>query len=96
MSRLPVVRLLLGMTPNEPTERPYIVVCWTNAGGGVVVGVTAFELASTPARHPTALVAVTVNVYVVPLVRPVTVADGVGEPPLTVRRRLGALRTETG
>jgi hypothetical protein len=41
---------------------------------GTVRGVTA-ALAADAAEVPAALVAVTVNVYAVPLVRPVTVAD---------------------
>ena len=47
------------------------------------VGVTAFDGVDA-GPVPTALVAVTVNVYVVPLVRPVTVADGAGGLPVTV------------
>jgi hypothetical protein len=39
---------------------------------GTVAGVTADE---TPELHPALLVALTVNVYAVPLVRPVTVQD---------------------
>jgi hypothetical protein len=41
---------------------------------GVITGVTAVE-ESDAADEPDTLVAVTVNVYAVPLVKPVTVAD---------------------
>src|SRR5438270_7423851 len=59
---------------------------WTGApgaaipAGGGAVGVTLLEGAEA-APVPTALVAVTVNVYVVPLVRPVTVAVVGAVPP---------------
>jgi hypothetical protein len=46
-------------------------------------GVTAFEAAEA-GPVPTAFVAVTRNVYAVPLVSPVTVADVTGGEPLTV------------
>jgi hypothetical protein len=42
----------------------------TMSGGGPAVGVTAFEGADS-GPSPTAFLALTVNVYVVPLVRPV-------------------------
>ena len=53
------------------------------AGAVAPAGVTAFDGADA-GPVPTALVAVTVNVYVVPFVRPVTVADGEGGLPMTV------------
>ena len=48
---------------------------------GVVAGVTLFE-ADEADPVPTAFVAVTVNVYAVPLVRPITVIGD--EPPAPV------------
>jgi hypothetical protein len=52
---------------------PGTLVAVTSVGApGVLAGVMAFDGAEA-ALVPTALVAVTVNVYVVPLVRPVTV-----------------------
>src|SRR5688572_9238134 len=51
---------------------------------GTAPGVTAFELAEA-APVPTALVAVTVKVYAVPLVRPVTVIDVHGAVQVPVR-----------
>jgi hypothetical protein len=50
---------------------------------GTVAGVTAEEAADS-GPVPTALVAMTVNVYAVPLVRPVTAALVAGGFPLTV------------
>jgi len=50
---------------------PHVAVTLVGAPG-TVAGVTAFEVATGPV--PTALVALTVNVYEVPLVRPPTVA----------------------
>ena len=49
----------------------------------VAVGVTAFEAADA-GPVPTALVAATLNVYAVPLVRPVTLAVVAGGLPVTV------------
>src|SRR2546430_2671916 len=60
--------------------------CWTKAGGGLLVGVTAPDAAEA-GPVPMALVADTVNVYAVPLVRPATVADVAGGLPPT---RVGA------
>ena len=57
--------------------------CWTKAAGGVLAGVTGADGADA-GPVPTALVAVTMNVYAVPFVRPVTVADGEGGLPVTV------------
>ncbi len=56
---------------------------WTNGGVGVALGVTAF-VGADAGLVPTALVAVTVNVYGVPLVRPDTVAVVGAGVPLTV------------
>src|SRR5436305_6632269 len=60
--------------------------CWTKAGGGLLVGVTAAEAAEA-GPVPMALVADTVNVYAVPLVRPATATEVAGGLPPT---RVGA------
>ena len=58
----------------ETTAAVLRAVAVTPVGAvGIVLGVTA-ELAGDAGEVPTALAAVTVNVYAVPLVRPVTVA----------------------
>jgi hypothetical protein len=51
--------------------------------GGGVFGVTAFDAADA-GPGPTPFVAVTVNVYAVPLVSPVTVVVVAGGEPVTV------------
>ena len=64
---------------------PAVAVPMVGAPGFVTTtaGVTALE-APEGALVPCALVAVTVKVYVVPLVRPVTVADVAPDPTLAV------------
>jgi hypothetical protein len=58
----------------DDTEAWCVLACWTKAGAAAPPdGVTAAEAAdAVPA--PTPFAALTVNVYAVPLVRPVTVA----------------------
>jgi hypothetical protein len=70
------------VTVAEPS--PAVAVTPVGAPGTVgPVGVTEFE-GSEGAPVPTALVAVTVNVYAVPFVRPVTVVLVAGGDPVTV------------
>ena len=59
------------------------VFCCTNVGATEVVGVTAFDGADG-GEVPTVLVAVTVNVYVVPSARPLTSAVVAGGLPDTM------------
>ena len=69
-----------GVKATEAVELPAVAAPMVGAPGTVapVVGVTLFEAAEA-APVPIALIATTVNVYAVPLVRPVTV---IGEPVL--------------
>ncbi len=73
---------LLTGAENVTTASPFPAVAVPIVGAsGVVAGTTALDTAEA-VLVPTAFVAVTVNVYVVPLVRPVTV---IGEdPPVAV------------
>jgi hypothetical protein len=66
-------------------ESPAVALTPVGAAGAVVLetGVTEFDAAET-ALVPTAFVAVTLNVYAVPLVSPVTVVLVAGGLPLTV------------
>jgi hypothetical protein len=64
------------------TRVPRAETCWTNAGV-TVPGVTAVDAADS-APVPTVFVALTVNVYAVPFVSPVTVAVVAGGDPVTV------------
>jgi hypothetical protein len=69
---------LLAGGVNEIVTCPFPATALTLVGAsGMVVGVTA-ELATELVLVPAALLAVTVNVYAVPFVSPVTV---IGEPP---------------
>src|SRR5215471_7113627 len=83
MIRLPPVMLAVGVTAMLATLTPCAVTFCTNAGGGVLDGVTALDGAEA-GPVPMALVAVTVNVYVVPLVSPVMVVLVAGGDPVTV------------
>ena len=69
-----------GVKATDALALPGVAVPMVGAPGAVapVVGVTLFEAAEA-ALVPIALIATTVNVYAVPLVRPVTV---IGEPVL--------------
>ena len=58
-------------------------ICTKEMDDAAATGVTAFDAADS-ALLPTALVACTVNVYAVPLVRPVTTALVVDAPVVTV------------
>jgi hypothetical protein len=70
---------LLAGAVNVIVAEPFPAVAETLVGApGVVAGVTEFEVAEA-VLVPVAFVAVTVNVYAVPFVRPVMV---IGEPPL--------------
>ena len=62
---------------------PRAVFCCTNVGATEVAGVTAFDGADG-GEVPTTLVAVTLNVYVVPSPRPLTNAVVAGGLPDTV------------
>jgi hypothetical protein len=69
---------------------PAVAVTPVGTAGAVgPVGVTALDAADS-ALVPTALVAETVNVYVVPFVSPVTVVEVPGGLPLTVLVACGA------
>src|SRR5215468_6650771 len=86
MSRLPAVIAALGVTVRLPTLRLCALAACTNVGlvgGGVLLGVTALDWAEA-GPVPVALVALTVNVYVVPLVSPVMVVLVAGGEPVTV------------
>jgi hypothetical protein len=65
-----------GTTATLVTDVLWLVTCWRNAGEAAV-GVTELE-AAEGFPVPTLLVAVTVNEYAVPFVRPVRVAVVVG------------------
>ena len=70
-----------GVQVTVAEASPAVAVPMVGAPGFVTTtaGVTALE-APEGALVPSALVAVTVKVYVVPLVRPVTVADAAPDP----------------
>jgi hypothetical protein len=72
------IELTLGGTPTLAG------VAGSTAGpGGGVFGVTGFD-AADPGPLPTPFVALTVNVYAVPFVSPVTVVVVAGGEPVTV------------
>ena len=81
--RSPVVMLDAGVTVPLATLVRWVPTCWTNPGMTDAVGVTGLEAAEA-GPVPTELVAVTVNVYAVPFVNPVTVALVAGGEPVTV------------
>ena len=67
--RLPAVTGLDGATDSVDTEVACAAADWTKLGAVTAPGVTGLE-AAEGGLVPTELVAVTVNVYVVPLVSP--------------------------
>ena len=71
--RSPAVTFGVGVTARLPAPGVCAAACCTNATIAAD-GVTAFDGADA-GPLPFGLVAVTVNVYVVPLVRPVTVGS---------------------
>src|SRR6476619_3706635 len=82
-SRFPLVMALGTVTARLADPAPWPVTCWTKETGGAGEGVTLFDGADAgPVPRP--LAAVTVKVYAVPLVSPVTVADVTGGLPVTV------------
>src|SRR2546421_482162 len=82
-SRSPVRSAVGSDTARLPVWVTWPPACWTNAGAGVADGVTAPD-GTDAGDVPTALVALTVNVYAVPLVRPPIVVEVAGGLPLTV------------
>jgi hypothetical protein len=83
MTRLPTVMGFPSDTEAEDAPARCVEACCTNAGVMTVLGVTALDAAEA-GEVPTAFVAVTVNVYAVPLVRPVTDVAVAGGVPVTV------------
>src|SRR4051812_16538953 len=81
-SRSPGPRFAGRVTDCVPAV-PWAPVCCTNVGVLTVPGVTALEAAEA-GDVPIAFVAVTLKVYAVPLVSPVTVAVVAGGLPVTV------------
>jgi hypothetical protein len=83
--RLPAVTFAPGASATLAALVACVEICWTNAGVTpvVAVGVTAFD-AADGGPVPTAFVAATVNVYVVPFVRPAIVVPVAGGEPVTV------------
>ena len=69
-SRLPAVMLAVGVTVMVLAEVDRLEFCWMKAGA---YGVTAADMAEG-ALEPLAFTAITVKVYGVPFVRPMTVA----------------------
>ena len=89
MIGLPPLAGAVQVTLADPL--PAVAVTLVGAPGGVgAVGVTALDCEDV-GPVPTALVALTVNVYVAPLVRPVIVALVAGGDPVTV---IGACAVE--
>src|SRR5690242_7127629 len=81
--RLPTVRLAVGVT-DKLVASPCAATCCTNAGVELADdGVTAFE-AADGGPVPLGLLAVTVKVYQLPGVNPVTATPVGGGVPLTV------------
>ena len=78
MAEPPLLLGALNVTVASPFPRVAVPMV---GASGVVAGVTLFE-ADEADPVPTAFVAVTVNVYAVPLVRPITVIGD--EPPAPV------------
>ena len=74
MAEPPLLLGALNVTVASPFPRVAVPMV---GASGAVAGVTLFEAADAD-PVPTAFVAVTVNVYAVPLVRPITV---IGEAP---------------
>src|SRR5664279_857708 len=79
-NRLPVVIDAVGVTEMFAAAAECAPFCWTKVG---TKGIAALEAADA-APVPLALVAVTVNVYAVPLVNPVTVVLVPGGVPVIV------------
>ena len=79
--RLPAPSAEAGVTEIVLADA-FLLTCWTKLGAAVAEGVTAFD-GDDAGPVPMALVALTVNVYEVPLVRPPMVAVVAGGEPLT-------------
>ena len=83
MMRFPAVTAFPGVAASVVTLTPCALTACTKAGGGGAVdGVTGLE-AVEAGPVPSALVALTVNVYVVQLVSPVTVVVVAGGLPVS-------------
>ena len=81
-SRFPAVMGDGGVTAMLPATPLCAPTCCTYAGTTAATGVTGLDAADS-APVPTAFVAATVNVYVVPFVSPPTTVDVAGGDPLT-------------
>jgi len=79
---LPPVSGAAGVTASFSLFFPCAPTCCTNDGAGAAAGVTGLEADGGPL--PTAFDAVTVNVYVVPFVRPPIVTLVAGGVPDSV------------
>ena len=81
-SRFPLLTADGMVTDRLVCPEPCALACCTNAGAAAAVGVTACDGVDA-GPVPTALLAETVKVYELPLVRPVTVAVVAGGLPAT-------------